>query len=229
MKDSRNTPLSWYCYGVEDSTLSDPLQVRGPPASGKTILTRLLAHHIRQQEPATHIISVSRWSASLEEVKEIGGWQAYLVYEKGWVQGQKTIFIFDDAQSSYEDFNLLGEFFKNVVSYDIQFVIAFASYGNPTRLGIKKITSLFVSDSQSLTLRPIDHRDGLGAVGLLFSRMEFNDLIRKRFSSSEHYFHPSFFDAVFDLTGGHVGAICYFVNVVTGHDVRFFMMLGHIT
>jgi hypothetical protein len=64
--------------------------------------------------------------------------------------------------------------------------------------------------------------------------MEFDDLVRKQFSSSEYYSYPSFFDAVFDLTGGHVGAnkaraIRDFVNMITSHDVRFFMVSEHIT
>jgi hypothetical protein len=58
--------------------------------------------------------------------------------------------------------------------------------------------------------------------------MEFDDLVRKQFSSPEHYFHPSFFDAVFDLTGGHVGAIHDLLEIITAHEVRFFMMSEHI-
>jgi hypothetical protein len=81
---------------------------------------------------------------------------------------------------------------------------------------------------QRVALRPIDHDDGFGAVGLLFSRTEFDDLVGKRFSSSEYYFHPSFFDEVFRLAGGHVGAIHDFVEIVAADDVRFFMMPEHI-
>ena len=174
-----------------------------------------------------HIISVFGWP--LEDVKEIGGWQAYVQHEKGWVQGQKTIFIFDEAQMSYEDPSLWSEFFKNIEAYDDLFAIAFASYGNPTSCLSIKSTPFSVSDSQRVTLHPVDHGDGLGAVGLLFSRTEFDDLVRKQFSSSEHYFHPSFFDAVFDLTGGHVGAIYDLLEIVTTHEVRFFMMSELIT
>jgi hypothetical protein len=59
--------------------------------------------------------------------------------------------------------------------------------------------------------------------------MEFDDLVREQLPSSEHYFHPSLFDAVFDLTGRHVGTVDDFVKVAIVHDVRFFMMLEHIT
>jgi hypothetical protein len=149
------------------STLSDTLQVCGTPASGKTILARLLAQHIRRQEPAVHIISIFGWP--LEEVKETGGWQAYLQHEKGWVQGQKTVLVFDEAQLSYEDFTLWMGLFKDIRSYDNLFAIAFASYGSPTSRLSTQDTPFFVNDSQRIMLRAIDHGDGLGAVGLLFS------------------------------------------------------------
>ena len=89
-------------------------------------------------------------------------------------------------------------------------------------------TQFLVDDSQRVTLRPIDS-DGLGAVGLLFSRKEFDDLVCKKFPSRDYHFHPSFFNAVFNLTDGHVGAIHDFVKIIAAHDVRFFMMSEHIT
>ena len=215
------------------STLSDTLQVRGTPASGKTTLCGLLAHYINQQEPAVHIILIHGWPREIEKKR---GWQVYL-QEEGWVPGKKTVFIFDEAQMSYRDFDLWGEFFKNLVYSDL-FAIAFASYGSPiSHQGGKtsdsdweiQSTPFVLSDSQRVTLRPIDHGDGFNAVGLLFNRTEFDDLVGKRYPPSEFPFDPSLFDGVFDLTGGHVGAILDFLNIIIAHDVRFFMMSEHIT
>ena len=191
------------------------------------MLSLILAQHISQQKPAVHVIHIGGWNPSV--VRTAGGWRAYLVRVQGWVPGEKTVLIFDRARETYQDFDLWSEFFKNLPAYDDQFVIAFASYGSPTsRLNMQG--NLFcVSDSQRVTLRPIDHGDGLGAVGLLFSRTEFDDLVRIKFASPENYFDPSFFKAVFKITGGHVGAIHDFVNIVSTHDVRFFMMSEQIT
>ncbi|KAN0124749.1 hypothetical protein V8E52_001301 [Russula decolorans] len=185
--------------------------VRGTPASGKTTLAQLLAKHIRQQEPAVHVIPVYGWP--LGEVN----WQAHLL-KHGWRQDKKTIFIFDEAQLSFEDFILWGEFFKELHNFDTPFAIAFASYGSPTTRFTIRGRPMFVGDLQRVALRAVDHGDDLGAVGLLFSRMEFDDLVRKRFSSSEYYFHQSFLDAVFRHTGGHVGAIDDFVRIVASDD-----------
>jgi hypothetical protein len=136
-----------------------------------------------------HIILVFGWP--LEEVKKIGGRQAYLQNVKGWVHGEKTIFILDEVQLSYEDSDLWGEFFEHIEAYDNLFSIAFASYGSPTsRINIRG-APFSVSDSQRVMLRPIDHGDGLDTVGLLFSRLEFDNLVCKQFPSSEYYFHPS--------------------------------------
>jgi hypothetical protein len=82
-----------------------------------------------------------------------------------------------------------AEFFKYLVNYDDRFAIAFAIYGPES--------SRFIIHYALLTM----HGDGLGAVGLAFTRMEFDDLVCKRFPPSQYYFHPSFFDEVFGLTG----------------------------
>jgi len=176
-------------------------------------------------------------------VDKIGGWNAYLKKVKGWVDGQTTFFIFDESQLSYEDFDLWSDFFKNAPSYSDRFIISFASYGSPTSqigstvLGSSRSdpdadirsTPFAVSNVQRVTLRPIHHHDGLGAVGLLFTRTEFNDLIAKRFPQSDYHFDLSLLNSVFDLTGGHVGAIIDLMSIVIAHDVPFFIMSGHIT
>jgi hypothetical protein len=173
-----------------------------------------------------HIISLPEWP--LEKVEKIGGWEAYL-RGKGWRQREKTYFIFDEAQPSYEDASLWNVFFKNLSIYNDQFVIAFASYGSPTSHLTFRGIPIYVNDSQRVALRPIDSGDGLDAVGLLFTQMEFDDLVSKRFSSSEYFFDKSFFDGVFLLTGGHVGAIYNFVAIIVADDVRFYVMSEHIT
>lgn len=211
---------------------SDTLQVHGTPASGKTTLTRLLAQHILQQEPAVQVISVSHWP--LIAVNRIGGWKAYLQHIKGWIQDKRAFFIFDEAHETYGDFGLWSEFFKHLYDYPHDshlFAIAFTKYyGSPTSCPTSNIQNapFSVNDSQRVTLRHIDHGDGFSAVGLLFTPKEFVDLVCKQFSPPENYFDSSFFKAVFDVTGGHVGAILGFVMSICRHDVRLSMMLEHV-
>jgi hypothetical protein len=164
------------------------------------------------------------WGWNPEYVRTIGGWSAFLQQEKGWVPSRKTYFFFDEAQLLYEDAELWGGFFKGLRDFPDRFAIAFASYGSPSSRILIRGTPIFVSDTQRVSLRPIDHDDGLGAVGLLFNRMELDGLVRKRLSSPDHYFDTSFFNKVFKITGGHVGAILDFVNIIAATTVRFFMM-----
>ena len=173
-----------------------------------------------------NVIRVPLWP--LQDVKEAGGWRGYL-RSHHWVEGEKTYFIFDEAQSSYSDVVLWNDFFKSLTPYGNQFAIAFASYGSPaSRLDIPN-TPHIVNDVQRVTLRATDHGDGLGAVGLLFTREEFDDLVDKSFPSSRYHFHHSFYDVLFGITRGHVGAIHDLMGVVSAHDVRFFVVSEFIT
>jgi hypothetical protein len=192
------------------------LQVRGTPGSGKTVLAQLLAEYVSEQEPDVDVIWVQAWP--INKVKYIGH-RAYLRH-LGWKEGQKTVFIFDDAEKSYQDWGLWNAFFKSIHDYDDRCAIAFSSYGSPcswmTTAGTK--VRFLVCDSQRVSLRPIDHGDGFQPVGLFFSRLGFGDLI-STLCSANHFFHQSFLDAIFDLTGGHVGAIQYLVRTIAAHDV----------
>ena len=117
-------------------------------------------------------------------------WRTHLL-ENGWKQDEKSFVILDEAQMSYGDVGLWGEFFKELRCFKDQFAIAFASYGSPTSPFTIEGTPMFVVDLQRVTLQAIDHNDGFGAVGLLFSPEEFNDLIHKQFSPPRYYFITS--------------------------------------
>jgi hypothetical protein len=155
--------------------LSD-CQVRGTPASGKTWLAELVSWYIRQQEPATHVIWIQGWSR--DEVKAKGRWQRYFETEMGWVEHENTVFVFDEAQMSYEDGDLWNNFFKSIHSYNCR-AIAFASYGSASSRFTIAGTPIVIEDAQRVTLRAIQHKDDLPPVGLFFTRMEFDDLVSK--------------------------------------------------
>jgi len=79
-----------------------------------------------------------------------------------------------------------------------------------------------IMDAQRVTLRAVEHKDNLPPVGLFFTRMEFDDLVSKLYPSTEYRFDASFFNALFDLTEGHVGAIHGFMTIILGHEVGSF-------
>ncbi len=129
------------------------------------------------------------------------------------------MFIFDEAQLSYWDIDLWIGFFKGIKGdTPDRWTIAFASYGIASSTFKIQGTPIRLNDMQRVTLRAIDHDDALPAVGLHFSQGEMDDLVSALYLS-RHYFDPSFFVILFRVTGGHIGAICDFLDVVVADAV----------
>ena len=202
--------------------LSDILQVRGTPASGKSTLANLLGKHIGDREPLVHVIWISGWKFG--DVEASGGWYPYLKKRKFWEEGKDTVFIFDEAQVSYTDGALWNDLFKSIRQYRDRRAIVFASYGSPSSIINIGGTLIFVADEARVTLLPIDNGDNLPAVGLFFTRTEFDELVSTQYSSPEYHFHPSFLNAVFGITEGHAGAICDVLEIILGYDVCAFVL-----
>jgi hypothetical protein len=152
----------------------------------------------------------------------------YFKANHDWIPKAKTFFIFDEAQATYEDNELWYSFFKEA-HRKAQFAIAFASYGSPNLTTPNQSIPFIVREEARVTLCPIDHGDGLGTAGLLFTQQEFDDFKFEKHPSPEYHSHQSFFDGVFDITGGHVGAMEDFIGIVVAHNVRIFTVLGCIT
>lgn len=188
------------------------MQVRGTPVSGKTTLAVLLGHYILEQEPSVHVIFINKWP--VENVKCPYGYN-FELKSIGWSVDRDTVFIFDNAESTYVDSDLWTGFFKHIHDYPCRRAILFSSYGSPSRFITGRGSRFCVTYSQMVTLRAVQHQDDLPATGLLFSRVEFDDLISK----DEYLFDLSFFDEVFNATGGHVGAVKVFLSVITAHEV----------
>ena len=192
-------------------------QVRGTPGTGKTSLAELLECYITKQEPTTHVIWMHGWP--YDDVKARGRWKRYFEIEKGWIENQKSVFIFDEAQLSYVDGEFWNNFFKSIHIYSNCRAIAFMSYGSPaTRIMIQG-TPIIIPDERRVTLRAIQHKDGLPCAGLFFSRVEFDNLVSTMYPSPKYLFDKSFFDGLFDLTDGHVGAITEFIHIILAHEV----------
>ena len=132
----------------------------------------------------------------------------------------KTVFIFDEAQITYGDSDLWNNFFKSIHDYPLCRAIIFASYGSPTTRFTIQGLLILIHDRKRVTLRAIQHDDNLPAAGVLFTRKEFNDLVAVMYPSPEYVFDASFFDSLFNLTEGHVGAIVDFMRVILSDDVR---------
>ena len=131
-------------------------------------------------EPTTDVISVSTWSTKEEVANGDSEMQLKL---RGWVVQKKTVFIFDEAQTSYGDPDLWNNFFKSIHEYPHCRSIIFASYGSTTTRFTIRGTPILIPDRKRVTLRAIQHDDNLPAAGVLFTRKEFNDLVAVMYPS----------------------------------------------
>jgi hypothetical protein len=168
-------------------------------------------------EPTTDVFTIPAWYT--KDTITINDWKIEL-QRRGWVEENKSVIILDEAQVSYSDADLWKNFFKSIHEYPFCRVIIFASYGNPTTQIEIRGTPIIIPDKQRVTLRAIRHNDNLPAAGLLFTRTEFNDLVSVMYSPPEYVFDISFFDSLFNLTEGHIGAITDFIRIILTDNVR---------
>ena len=135
---------------------------------------------------------------------------------------QQTLFIFDESQLSYLDGDLWNNFFKAIPSFPKCRAIVFASYGSPASRINMAGTSIFIMNCQRITLRPTQSDDDIPPAGLLFTRAEFDELVKNLYP--RNHFDESFLTRALELTGGHIGALCDFLNIIHSHRVSTSML-----
>jgi hypothetical protein len=134
------------------------------------------------------------------------------------VEGDKTVFIFDEAQLTYWDVDLWRDFFKNLQGSGDTQAIIFTSYGSPSTRFYVAGTPIYLSDMQRVTLKAIPHKDNLPAVGLCFTKDEMDEMVSVLYDGG-HHFHERFFRNLFLVTGGHAGALCDVMRIIVAEDV----------
>jgi hypothetical protein len=157
-----------------------------------------------------HVVYIARWKA--EKDMPIDGWRGWL--RPMWDFDEGSVLIVDEAQTSYWDYDFWSHI-KAMGPQSLYRIITFASYGS---VGPNTFdpSAHYIVPIQSLGLRPFDHGDGV-AVGLLLTRSELDDFAQKR--NRGHRFDTSFFDCIFDLSNGHIGACEELMRVVCVHSV----------
>ena len=127
------------------------------------------------------------------------------------------MFIFDEAQLTYEDTGLWNTLFKPISDHPLLLhhrIIIFTSYGSPTRINAPG-TPMYIKQRQMVTLVPIDHHDSLEAVGLYLTRPEFDEIIKLR----KYSFDPACLDFILRISSGHAGAMDDVIDVISCDDV----------
>jgi len=211
------------------------VHVRGTPASGKSILSRLLRDYYI--EKSRNVFFMERWT-SLEgfDVDGDDSWNKLVqLLQKKFPShspadylASGTVIIVDEAQSSYAD-----SCFWNTIIKQRQFnegadirICLFCSYGSPLT-GVEQdrvfYTPAVLNPGQCVTLTPQPNKYS-PQIGLFFTRVEFNDAVFRII----HYLYPEQFTFdeeakkyLFSLTNGYPGGVSSMISYI--YDVCFIL------
>ena len=135
----------------------------------------------------------------------------------GYDREHPNVIIVDEAQLTYGDGAFWNNCLKGITNLSLDRVILFASYGSPKRR-ISVDGTPRVPDYRRISLRPVDHGDGIAEAGLFLLEDEFTDMIKRPHPT--HRFEKEFLDYVFRVTAGHAGAVDDLLRTVLADDVR---------
>jgi hypothetical protein len=105
--------------------------VKGTPASGKSVLARLLMAHIKDKNPEALVIGIFEgWPDQqvLDSYMPDGTW---LLGAFGWNKNPRSFLLIDEAQTSYHD-SAFWQRIKSIEEEARYHVITFASFGSVT-------------------------------------------------------------------------------------------------
>lgn len=197
------------------------VNIRGTPASGKTVLARLLFNHYYDRQ--VPVIYISAWpqkqtdsykSILVREARDAG----YEFVTYATLADANIVIILDEAQMSYGDEGLwLGLIKSQSGRHEGPRIALFTSYGSPTTgpeviLPGSPLASLGPQQRVSITPSIIRYSP---KIALFYNRKEFDDVV------SRYCQDPSLLklddgasDYLFNLTNGHPGAVDGVLNML---------------
>jgi hypothetical protein len=177
----------------------------------------LLQERLGKKEPRTHVCVILNW------LKTVG--QDWLVWFNNNVN-ENTVVIIDEGQTTYKNigFWALLKQMDNSTKFRI---IIFTSYGSGTSIspgsdsasGSDAASTPFpLDDRQQISLRPVEHPDGLPSAGLYLRKDEFTVYTFEK--SYQQTFDEEILNMIFHIASGHVGAITEVLQIISAHEVR---------
>lgn len=188
------------------------VHVRGTPSSGKTTLAILLwEHYHKRREP---VIFLNGWH-------DVSNPRTYLVNEcraHGYygvephnLTDANVVFVFDEAQQSYNDLSLwLGIIKTQSGGHAGLRICLFSSYGSPatgpTQYPLGS-TPIQFGPSQRISITASRFAEN-GRVCLFYSQEEFEDVVSRRCSDPTNKFEldSAARKYLYSITNGHPGA-----------------------
>src|ERR1700722_6794495 len=188
------------------------VHVRGTPYSGKTTLATLLwKYYHKRREP---VVFLDGWyhvgNPRTHLVNECEA-RGYYGVEPHTLTDANVVFIFDEAQQSYDDSALWRGIIKTQSgSHAGPKICLFSSYGSPAT-GLTdcslKTTPIHIGPSQRISITASRFTEN-GGVCLFYSREEFEDVVNRRCSNPINKFEldSAARGYLYSITNGHPGA-----------------------
>lgn len=188
------------------------VHVRGTPSSGKTTLAHLLRkYYKRRGEPVVFLNGwhdVNETTAYLISRCEAHG---YFGIEHDTLLDANIVFIFDEAQQSYNDSDLwLGIIKTQSGGSAGPKICIFSSYGSPTtgptRYPVGS-TPIQFGPTQRISITPSSFVNN-GHICLFYSQEEFEDVVNRACLDPTKTFalDPAAREYLYSITNGHPGA-----------------------
>lgn len=189
------------------------IHIRGTPSSGKTTLALLLLDHYKYRNEPVVLIdgwhNVSDPTTHLVEQSILSGYTGMTTSN---LRNLDIVFLFDEAQQSYQDSRLwLGIIKAQSLRPSGPKICLFSSYGSPAtgptqyphgstpiHFGAEQRVSISVS---SIPRAP--------SICLFYNEEEFSEVVRLRCAGSTHNFamDPTAIEYLYLITNGHPGAV----------------------
>jgi hypothetical protein len=121
----------------------------------------------------------------------------------------------DEAQETFGDSYLWHFFLKNIIDKPSCYrVIVFCSHGSISTpgKGISGGTATDLRGAARMTLWPREIREGIKVHGLLLDRDEFDEVVLQ--FNKELAIDLDLSKQIFELTAGHVGAVCELLRII---------------
>ncbi|KAJ5719282.1 hypothetical protein N7493_007737 [Penicillium malachiteum] len=192
------------------------VHVRGTPASGKTVLARLLKEHFERNNVT--VLYFENWKAPGRyefKIMSAGFKQDSRFGQPSYIQEGDYVIIMDDAETSFDDMEFWNGLVTKALKRESRVQIClFSRYGCPM-LGTDRVPYTLHQPGRFLPRHRVSilpsRMNGAPPFGLYFTRQEFDDVVRRYCAYS--YWNPRLRleepakDKIFDITRGHPGAV----------------------
>ncbi|KAJ7773375.1 hypothetical protein B0H16DRAFT_147767 [Mycena metata] len=190
--------------------------VRGTPGSGKTTLCHLLYDRILQDED-TLVTIIGRWErkSTLEESFNTAKSFGDDVDPLGPPRSKTHWVLFDEAQTTYEDYFMWSVFLKDV--HHRFRVVLFAPFIAEEKPAAVAGTQNHIQLHQQMVLRPTRNLLMHAAIpGLYFDQQELDLLVQQRIQDSSLVaLEPDLVEWIYKVSSGHIGAIQSILDVAS--------------